>query len=98
VDGSGIVEHPDVRMISLRRLDQHREEDHESCCGKQRVHLELGQAPIIVFDDADPELVRKAPWLQLNTVRIAPPLPVFLKGKVKQALVEAMRNIRLDCH
>ena len=60
--GSGIVEHPDVRMVSLTGdVATGREVARAASQSLKRVHLELGgKAPVIVFDDADPKQVAQA--------------------------------------
>lgn len=57
--GQALVEHPDVRMVSLTGSPQTgRKIMRTSAETLKRVHLELGgKAPFIVFDDADPEAV-----------------------------------------
>ncbi|HEY7561280.1 MAG TPA: aldehyde dehydrogenase family protein, partial [Gaiellaceae bacterium] len=55
--GAGIVRHPDVRMVSLTGdVATGKEVAKAAAETLKRVHLELGgKAPVIVFDDADPE-------------------------------------------
>lgn len=57
--GQALVEHPDVRMISLTGSTATGRKIMKTAADTlKRVHLELGgKAPILVFDDADPELV-----------------------------------------
>src|SRR6184192_2479102 len=57
--GAGIVRHPDVRMVSLTGdVATGKEIARTAAETLKRVHLELGgKAPVIVFDDADPEAV-----------------------------------------
>lgn len=57
--GSGIVKHPDVRMISLTGdIATGKAVARAAADTLKRVHLELGgKAPVIVFDDADPKAV-----------------------------------------
>src|ERR1044071_362356 len=57
--GQALVEHPDVRMISLTGSTATGKRIMKTAADTlKRVHLELGgKAPIIVFDDADAELV-----------------------------------------
>jgi acyl-CoA reductase-like NAD-dependent aldehyde dehydrogenase len=60
--GTGIVRHPDVRMISLTG-DVATGKDVARAAAEtlKRVHLELGgKAPVLVFDDADPAAVAAA--------------------------------------
>ena len=57
--GQALVEHPDVRMISLTGSTLTGKRIMKTAADTlKRVHLELGgKAPILVFDDADPALV-----------------------------------------
>src|SRR5205809_1249321 len=57
--GGGIVKHPDVRMVSLTGdVATGKEIARTAAETLKRVHLELGgKAPMVVFDDADPEAV-----------------------------------------
>ena len=57
--GEGIVKNPDVRMVSLSGdVATGKEIARTAAETLKRVHLELGgKAPVIVFDDADPEAV-----------------------------------------
>src|SRR3954452_2012275 len=57
--GAGLVRHPDVRLISLTGdVATGREIQKAAAETVKRCHLELGgKAPVIVFDDADPEAV-----------------------------------------
>src|SRR5881392_237508 len=57
--GAGIVRHPDVRMVSLTGdVATGKEIARTAAETLKRVHLELGgKAPVVVFDDADPEAV-----------------------------------------
>jgi 1-pyrroline dehydrogenase len=57
--GEGIVKHPDVRMVSLTGdVATGKEIARTAAETLKRVHLELGgKAPVVVFDDADPEAV-----------------------------------------
>jgi betaine-aldehyde dehydrogenase/aminobutyraldehyde dehydrogenase len=60
--GSGLVEHPDVRLVSLTGdVATGREVARAAAASLKRVHLELGgKAPVLVFDDADPAQVAEA--------------------------------------
>jgi betaine-aldehyde dehydrogenase/aminobutyraldehyde dehydrogenase len=60
--GAGIVRHPDVRMVSLTGdVATGKEVARAAADTLKRVHLELGgKAPVVVFDDADPEAVAQA--------------------------------------
>ncbi|MDQ3670757.1 MAG: gamma-aminobutyraldehyde dehydrogenase [Actinomycetota bacterium] len=57
--GAGIVRHPDVRLVSLTGdVATGKEIARTAAETLKRVHLELGgKAPVVVFDDADPEAV-----------------------------------------
>ena len=57
--GQALVEHPDVRMVSLTGSTSTGKKIMKTAADTlKRVHLELGgKAPFIVFDDADPELI-----------------------------------------
>src|SRR5213079_3517852 len=57
--GEAIVKHPDVRLVSLTGdVETGKIIARTAADSLKRVHLELGgKAPVIVFDDADPEAV-----------------------------------------
>src|SRR2546429_8132643 len=57
--GEAIVKHPDVRMVSLTGdVETGKIIARTAADNLKRVHLELGgKAPVLVFDDADPEAV-----------------------------------------
>ena len=57
--GAGIVRHPDVGLVSLTGdVATGKEVARAASETLKRVHLELGgKAPVLVFDDADPEAV-----------------------------------------
>jgi len=57
--GEAIVKHPDVRLVSLTGdVETGKIIARTAADSLKRVHLELGgKAPIVVFDDADPEAV-----------------------------------------
>jgi betaine-aldehyde dehydrogenase len=102
--GQAIVEHPDVRMISLTGSTSTGKSIMKAAAETlKRVHLELGgKAPILVFDDADPELVaaKASMAATLNTGQdcTAATRLYVEKSKVKviqEAVVEAMRNIKI---
>ena len=59
VVGAGIVRHPAVRMVSITGdTPTGKEIARVAADTLKRVHLELGgKAPMVVFDDADPEAV-----------------------------------------
>ena len=60
--GSGLVEHRDVRLVSLTGdVSTGKEIARSAAATLKRVHLELGgKAPVLVFDDADPVQVARA--------------------------------------
>jgi betaine-aldehyde dehydrogenase len=102
--GQAIVEHPDVRMVSLTGSTATGKKIMKTAADTlKRVHLELGgKAPIIVFDDADPELVATKASLAatLNTGQdcTAATRLYVEKGRAKEmqeAVVEAMKNIKV---
>jgi betaine-aldehyde dehydrogenase len=102
--GQAIVEHPEVRMVSLTGSTATGRKIMKTAAETlKRVHLELGgKAPIIVFDDADPELVATKASLAatLNTGQdcTAATRLYVEKGRAKQmreAVVEAMKNIKV---
>jgi 1-pyrroline dehydrogenase len=57
--GQRLVEHPDVRMVSLTGdVETGKTIARTAADTVKRVHLELGgKAPMVIFDDADPEAV-----------------------------------------
>jgi len=102
--GQAIVEHPDVRMVSLTGSTGTGKKIMKAAAETlKRVHLELGgKAPIIVFDDADPELVaaKASMAATLNTGQdcTAATRLYVEKSKVKvmqDAVVEAMKNVKV---
>lgn len=102
--GQALVEHPDVRMVSLTGSTGTGKKIMKTAADTlKRVHLELGgKAPIIVFDDADPELVAAKATLAatLNTGQdcTAATRLYVEKSKVsvmQDALVEAMKNVKV---
>jgi betaine-aldehyde dehydrogenase len=102
--GQAIVEHPDVRMVSLTGSTATGKKIMKAAADTlKRVHLELGgKAPLIVFDDADPELVASKASMAatLNTGQdcTAATRVYVEKGKagvMRDAVVEAMKNIKI---
>ena len=102
--GQALVEHPDVRMISLTGSTATGKKIMKTAADTlKRVHLELGgKAPIIVFDDADPELVAAKASIAatLNTGQdcTAATRLYVERSKAKdiqEAVVEAMKNIKV---
>ncbi len=57
--GAGLVRHPRVNMVSLTGdVATGKEIARAAAATLKKVHLELGgKAPVVIFDDADPELV-----------------------------------------
>ncbi|MCZ2126277.1 MAG: gamma-aminobutyraldehyde dehydrogenase [Anaerolineales bacterium] len=102
--GQAIVEHPDVRMVSLTgSVGTGKKIMKTAADTLKRVHLELGgKAPFIVFDDSDPELVAAKASLAatLNTGQdcTAATRLYVEKSKVKvmqEAVVEAVKNVKV---
>jgi betaine-aldehyde dehydrogenase len=102
--GQMIVEHPDVRMVSLTGSTATGKKIMKTAADTlKRVHLELGgKAPFIVFDDADPEFVAAKASLAatMNTGQdcTAATRLYVEKGKAKvmlEAVVEAMKNVKI---
>jgi betaine-aldehyde dehydrogenase len=102
--GQAIVEHPDVRMVSLTGSTATGTRIMKTAADTlKRVHLELGgKAPLIVFDDADPELVaaKASMAATLNTGQdcTAATRIYVEKSKVRvmqEAVVEAMKNVKI---
>src|SRR6185503_5485713 len=60
--GSGLVEHPDIRLVSLTGdVETGKLIAANAAKTLKRVHLELGgKAPMVVLDDADPATVAEA--------------------------------------
>lgn len=102
--GQAIVEHPDVRMVSLTGSTATGKKIMKTAADTlKRVHLELGgKAPLIVFDDADSELVavKASMAATMNTGQdcTAATRLYVEKSKVKvmqEAVVEAMKNVKI---
>jgi len=102
--GQAIVEHPEVRMVSLTGSTATGKKIMKTAADTlKRVHLELGgKAPIIVFDDADPELVatKAALAATLNTGQdcTAATRLYVEKGRanvIRDAVVQAMKSIKV---
>src|SRR5438309_12120154 len=64
--GAGIVRHPGVSMVSLTGdVATGKEVARAAASTLKRVHLELGgKAPVVVFDDADLEMVVE--WIKIG--------------------------------
>lgn len=102
--GQAIVEHPDVRMVSLTGSTATGQRVMETAAKTlKRVHLELGgKAPFLVFDDADVELAAAKATLAatMNTGQdcTAATRVYVERGRaeaVREALVESMRSIKI---
>jgi betaine-aldehyde dehydrogenase len=102
--GQALVEHPDVRMVSLTGSTETGKRVMATAAKTlKRVHLELGgKAPILVFEDADPELVAAKATLgaTFNTGQDCTAATRVYAEKsryetVKEALVEAMKAVKV---
>ena len=102
--GQALVEHPDVRMVSLTGSTATGKKIMATAANTlKRVHLELGgKAPVIVFDDADVELVSaKASFAAIcNTGQDCTAATRVYVEKSRyndtlEAVVEAMRGVKV---
>ena len=102
--GQALVEHPDVRMVSLTGSTETGKKVMATAAKTlKRVHLELGgKAPILVFNDADPGLVAEKVTLgaTFNTGQDCTAATRVYAEKnqyeiVKDALVEAMKAVKI---
>jgi len=102
--GQALVEHPDVRMISLTGSTGTGKKIMKTAADTlKRVHLELGgKAPFIVFDDADAELIAAKASIAatMNTGQdcTAATRLYVAKGRTKEiqeAVAEAMKGIKI---
>ncbi len=102
--GQAIVEHPDIRMVSLTGSTGTGKKIMKTASDTlKRVHLELGgKAPFIVFDDSDPELVAAkasmAAFMNTGQDCTAATRLYVEKSKLKvmqEAVVEAMKNVKV---
>ena len=102
--GRLLVEHPDIRMISVTGSTEVGQTIMRTAAGTvKRVHLELGgKAPVLVFDDADVDLVAAKVALagtintgQDCTAATRVYVAQGLRRQVEEALVEAVRNTRI---
>lgn len=100
--GQAIVEHPDIRMVSLTGSTGTGKRVMETAAKTlKRVHLELGgKAPILVFADSDVELVASKATLAatFNTGQdCTAATRLYVEQSkyesVKEAMVEAMRAV-----
>lgn len=102
--GQALVEHPAVRMVSLTGSTITGRRVMETAAKTlKRVHLELGgKAPVLVFDDADIDLVAAKTTLgaTFNTGQdCTAATRVYASANrydmVREALVEAMRAVKV---
>ena len=102
--GQALVEHPDLRMISLTGSTATGKKVMRTAADTlKRVHLELGgKAPFIVFDDADIELVasKAAMAATLNTGQDCTAATRIYAaqsrlGEVQEAVVAAVQAVKV---
>lgn len=102
--GQAIVEHPDVRMVSLTGSTNTGKTIMKTAADTlKRVHLELGgKAPVIVFDDSDMEAVAGAATLAstFNTGQdCTAATRVYVEksrlNNATEAIVESMRAVKI---
>lgn len=102
--GQALVEHPDVRMVSLTGSTNTGKQIMRTAADTlKRVHLELGgKAPFIVFDDVDVEAVTAAATLAstFNTGQdCTAATRVYVEQRrldeVLESLVETMRGVQI---
>ena len=102
--GQAIVEHPEIRMVSLTGSTGTGKRVMKTAADTlKRVHLELGgKAPFIVFDDADSELVaaKAAFAATVNTGQdCTAATRVYVEKTIvkdtQEAVVEAMKNVKV---
>lgn len=102
--GQALVEHPDVRMVSVTgSVNTGKTIMRTAANTLKRVHLELGgKAPFIVFDDVDVEAVASAAAASAtaNSGQVCVSATrVYVQAdrapQLTEALVEAMRSVKL---
>lgn len=102
--GQAIVEHPDIRMVSLTGSTNTGKKIMKTAADTlKRVHLELGgKAPFIVFDDADIESVVAIATMTstFNTGQdCTAATRVYVEqgrlNEVRDAIVEAVRGVKV---
>ena len=102
--GRLLVEHPDIRLISVTGSTEVGQTIMKTAADTvKRVHLELGgKAPVLVFDDADVDVVAAKVALagtintgQDCTAATRVYVAEGLRKKVEEALVEAVRNTKI---
>jgi betaine-aldehyde dehydrogenase len=102
--GRLLVEHPDIRMISVTGSTEVGQSIMRAAASSmKRLHLELGgKAPVLVFDDADVDLVAEKVALagtintgQDCTAATRVYVQSGLRPKVEEALVAAVRGTKI---
>ncbi|HTP03253.1 MAG TPA: gamma-aminobutyraldehyde dehydrogenase [Anaerolineales bacterium] len=102
--GQLLVEHPDIRLISVTGSTEVGQNIMRTAATTvKRLHLELGgKAPVLVFEDADPELVAEKVSLAgtFNTGQdCTAATRVYVqesnRRKVEEALVAKMRSMKI---
>jgi betaine-aldehyde dehydrogenase len=102
--GQLLVQHPDIRMISVTGSTEVGQTIMKTAANTiKRVHLELGgKAPVLVFEDADVDLVAAKVALagtintgQDCTAATRVYVAESLRKKVEEAIVEAVRNTKI---
>lgn len=102
--GQALVEHPDLRMISLTGSTRTGKTIMKTAADTlKRVHLELGgKAPLIIFDDADVDVFASKATLAatFNTGQdCTAATRVYVEqskyNAVLEAVVEAMRSVKI---
>jgi betaine-aldehyde dehydrogenase len=102
--GQALVEHPDVRMVSLTGSVNTGKKIMQAAANTlKRVHLELGgKAPFIVFDDVDVDAIAKSAAASATTNSgqvCVSATRVYVQsaagGQVTEALVEAMHAVKI---
>jgi betaine-aldehyde dehydrogenase len=102
--GRLLVEHPDIRLISVTGSTEVGQTIMKTAANTiKRVHLELGgKAPVLVFEDADVDVVAAKVALagtintgQDCTAATRVYVAESLRKKVEEALVEAVRNMKI---
>lgn len=102
--GQALVEHPDVRMISLTGSTATGKRVMETAAKTlKRVHLELGgKAPVIIFDDADIQAAAEKTTMAATfnsgqdcTAATRVYVQESRLEEAKEAIVEQMRQVRV---
>lgn len=102
--GQLLVEHPDIRLISVTGSTEVGQSIMRTAAGSvKRLHLELGgKAPVLVFDDADPEVVAAKVALagtintgQDCTAATRVYVQQGIRKQVEEALVAAVRATKI---